>query len=207
MHATQIAKQKMKYISLSLLTVLAIAISACSVQATPAVNTVSTTPSIVVTNTQADIPTATTIPATQTQVPTATQPAGLATEMPSLETTVTTAVATSSTPGNTNPCNKRLQTISGGKLAKIKIENNSGSPITVSLFLNQTPFGDCGYRGYALGKFDSILITDLIQGCYNISVLIDNPKKQIKAFDYGCINNPDKWTFIVSKDSVMLQGR
>ena len=200
MPAIQTAEPKMKYISLSLLIALAIVISACA-QATPAINANATVSSIVATDTQVDISTATSIPptavSTQTPIPTETQPT--ATEISSPEATVT------ATP--VNPCNKRLQAISGGKYAKIKIENNSGSPITVTLFLNKTPFGDCGYRGYELGKYDSILITDLIQACYNISVSIDNPKKQIKIYGYGCINNTDKWTFFVSKDSVSLQGR
>ncbi len=201
----------MKRISLSLFIALAMIISACSAEATPAISATTTVPSIAVTDTQVDVPAATSMPATvaptQTPIPTETQSALSATEtpteIPSLEATIT-ATPTGSTSGNTNPCNKLLQTISGGKPAKIKIENNSGSPITVSL---TTPFGDCGYRGYALGKYSSILITDLIQACYNINVLIDNPKKQTKAFGYGCINNPDKWSFIVSKDSVSLQGR
>ena len=196
----------MRRISLSLFIALAIIISACSAQAIPAINATTTAPSIAVTDTQVDVPTTTSIPPS----PSETQPVVLATETPteisSPEATIT-ATPAGSVSGNTNPCNKLLQTISGGKPAKIKIENNSGSPITVSLFLNTTPFGDCGYRGYALGKYSSILITDLIQACYNINVLIDNPKKQTKAFGYGCINNPDKWSFIVSKDSVSLQGR
>jgi hypothetical protein len=186
---------------------IAITISSCNAQIT------ATTEAFSVQNTAAVLtatPMPPTVVPTETPIPTVTQSVVLATETPteiqSLEATVT-ATLTGSTSGNTNPCNKLLQTISGGKPAKIKIENNSGSPITVSLFLNTTPFGDCGYRGYALGKYGSILITDLVQACYNVSVLIDNPKKQIKAFDYGCINNPDKWTFIVSKDTVMLQGR
>src|SRR5689334_17650280 len=195
----------MKRISLSLFIAVAMIISACGAQATSAISA-TTAPSIVVTNTQVDLSTATSIPPS----PTETQPVVLATETPTeilpLEATVT-ATPTESASGSVNPCNKRLQTISGGKQAKIKIENNSGFPITVSLFLNTTPFGDCGYRGYTLGKYGSLLITDLIQACYNINVLIDNPKKQIKAFGYGCINNPDKWSFIVSKDSVSLQGR
>jgi len=124
-------------------------------------------------------------------------------------TTETTIIATvtASTDGNTDSCNKLLQSISGGKPAKIKIENNSGSPITLSLYLNKTPFGDCGYRGYTLGKGGSTLITDLIQGCYNVSVLINDAKRPTKSFGYGCINNPDKWSFIVSRDSVLLVGR
>lgn len=193
----------MKRILLSLFIALAMIISACSAEATQAISATTTAPSIAVTNTQIDISTATSTPPS----PTETQPVVLATETPTEVLPLEATVTATPTSGSVNPCNKRLQTISGGKQAKIKIENNSGFPITVSLFLNTTPFGDCGYRGYTLGKYGSLLITDLIQACYNINVLIDNPKKQTKAFGYGCINNPDKWSFIVSKDSVSLQGR
>jgi hypothetical protein len=149
-----------------------------------------------------------TVAPTQTPVPTDT-PVILATEtsseIPTLEAAVTTTATAAG--GANSDCVKPLQGLSGGKPAKIKIENNSGFPITVSLFLNKNAFGDCGYRGYALPKGGSILITDLIQGCYSASAIINNPNKPGSAFGYGCINNPDKWSFIVSKDSVSLQGR
>ncbi len=201
----------MKYIyTLSLFIIIAMAVSACGAQTTPtmdaadAKNTAIEAALTIVAETQVAIPTSTPIPPTAT--PTRTL---VPTDTPLVLTTETTIIATvtASTNGNTDSCNKLLQSISGGKPAKIKIENNSGSPITFSLYLNKTPFGDCGYRGYTLGKGGSTLITDLIQGCYNVSVLINDAKRPTKSFGYGCINNPDKWSFIVSRDSVLLVGR
>jgi hypothetical protein len=210
----------MKYTrTLSLFFVIAITISACASQTSPTMsagdvqNTAQAAAVTAVAQTQVAIPTSTSVPATeaptQTPLPTDT-PVAEATEtpvrIPSLEPTLT-ATSIASTSGNADPCNKPLQSISGGKPAKIKIENNSGAPITFALYLNLTPFGDCGYRGYTLGTGGSTLITDLIQGCYSVSAYINDPKKPTKSFGYGCINNPDKWTFIISRKSVVLQGR
>ena len=80
------------------------------------------------------------------------------------------------------------------------------APITASLYLNMTPFGVCGFRGYNLGKNDSVTITDLPQGCYNVSVLVNDPKKPSKSFGYGCINNADKRTFEINAGSVKFVG-
>ena len=57
-----------------------------------------------------------------------------------------------------------------------------------------------------IGKAGSILITDLIQGCYNVSVFVNDPKKPTKSFGYGCINNPDLWTFEIYRDFVKFIG-
>ena len=158
----------------------------------------------VVAETHIAMPTATNVPPTETPTET---PAPTMTDTPALLPSVAATFTETPAAGSADPCNAPLQSISGGNPAKIKIENDSGAPITLSLYLNKTPFGDCGYRGYTIGKAGSILITDLVQGCYNVSVFINDPKKPAKAFGYGCINNPDKWTFIVSRDSVLLQGR
>lgn len=196
------------------------AVSACG--AAPAVvpttdpanvqNTAIAAAFTVVAQTQAALPTATpttppTATPTETQTPAPTNtPVVAVTE--TLETSPTVvATLPPATSGGSDPCNKPLTTISGGKPAKIKVQNNSGAPVTFSLYLNKTAFGDCGYRGYVLIKDGSTLITDLIQGCYNVSVFVNDPKKPTKSFGYGCINNPDKWTFFISRESVILQGR
>jgi hypothetical protein len=187
---------------------MAILLSACGTTATPTIapvdvqNTAMVAALTILAETQAAIPTNTLVPPTET--PTETPlPTETPVILPSLEASPTATQAA----GSGDPCNAPLQSISGGNPAKIKIENDSGAPITLSLYLNKTPFGDCGYRGYSIGKAGSILITDLIQGCYNVSVFVNDPKKPTKSFGYGCINNPDKWTFFVTRESVTLQGR
>jgi hypothetical protein len=192
----------------SLFLIMAILLSACGTATTPTIapvdvqNTAMAAALTILAETQASIPTNTLVPPTETPTETLV-PTETPVILPSLEATPTsTQVA-----GSGDPCNAPLQSISGGDPAKIKIENDSGAPITLSLYLNKTPFGDCGYRGYSIGKAGSILITDLIQGCYNVSVFVNDPKKPTKSFGYGCINNPDKWTFFVTRESVTLQGR
>jgi len=182
--------------------------SACGSTATPTIaatdvqNTAMAAAFTIVAETHAAVPTNTAVPPTETPTKTPT-PTETPVVLPSEAATPTaTQVA-----GNADPCNAPLQSISGGNPTKIRIDNETGAPITLSLYLNKTPFGDCGYRGYSIGKAGSILITDLIQGCYNVSVFINDPKKPAKSFGYGCINNPDKWTFIVSRENVLLQGR
>jgi hypothetical protein len=192
--------------TLPLFFIVVFAVSACGASATP------TTLAVDVQNTVAvAASTATSIPPTKapTQLPASTETpsvmaTGTSTQTPTLEVPFTTTVAATS--GGNSDCIKPLQGLAGGKPTKIKIENRSGFPITLSLFLNKNAFGDCGYRGYALSKGGSILINDLIQGCYNVSAVINNPKKPVSAFGSGCINNPDKWSIIILKDSVSLQG-
>lgn len=196
-----------------ILCVLAFVVSACGAPATPTVdslsiqNTAVAAAFTVIAETQAAIPTLTPIPATatstQTPLPTET-PFPTETPTAGLDATATVAAASG---GNTDPCNAPLPSGPLGQPTKIKLENNTGAPITVSIYMNLTPFGQCGYRGYNLGKNDAITITDLPQACYNVGVFVNDPNKPSKAFGYGCINNPDQWTFVINKDSVSLQGR
>jgi len=199
--------------ALSLAIAITICLSACNTQAAPTVDTLSiqnTAIAIAYTmaaETYTAIPTFTIIPLTETltQIPSPTStPVILATKTPKPTVTVTTNPLASGG-GNSYPCNLPLNSISGGSPTKIKIQNDSRTPIAVRLTLNKTPFGDCGFRDYTLGKVGSLLITDLIQGCYNITILIKDPNNQTMLTGYGCINNPDKWTFFVKKDSVSLQ--
>lgn len=160
--------------------------------------------------TETAAPTNTPVPpteiATQTSVPTETLvPGVLPTETATTVAALQSSPTVASVSNGTDPCNKPV-TVSGGKLADFRIVNLANAPITVSVYLNQTPFGDCGYRGYSLGKIDSVEITDLPFGCYNIGAFI-NSKKPTKVFGYGCINNWDQWTYFVYSDKVVFSGK
>jgi hypothetical protein len=76
--------------------------------------------------------------------------------------------------------------------------------VNVSLYLNETASaGECGYRGYTLTKLADVVINDLVQGCYNIWAWSqDGQKVHVNAGGYGCINNPDKWTFEINEGSI-----
>jgi len=193
----------------SLLFAIALSISACgAAPATPTIdvsaiqNTAVAAAMTIIAETQAAMPTLTPIPATETPLPTDT-PIVVATETLAPEATATTASAS----GNTDPCNAPLPPGLLGEPTKIKLENNTGAPVTVSIYMNLTPFGQCGFRGYNIGKGGATTITDMPQACYNVSVFVNNPQKPSKAFGYGCINNPDQWTFVIEKEAVSLQGR
>ncbi|HKJ37203.1 MAG TPA: hypothetical protein VJ972_00375 [Anaerolineales bacterium] len=156
----------------------------------------------IVAETQAAIPTNTPLPPTETASPT---PLPTDTPIPSptldvLLPTETFAPTQASNGGD--PCNAPLGANVSGKDAKIHLVNNTKADIVVSLYLNITVFGECGFRGYNIGSKGSAMITDLPQGCYNVSVLINDPKKPSKSFGYGCINNPDKATFQIGVGSV-----
>ena len=158
----------------------------------------------IVAETQAAIPTNTPVPPTET--PTATPlPTDTPIPSPTLDPlvipTFTTAPQTS---GNTDPCNAPLPGSIDGKPTKIRLKNETKGSLVISLYLNKTPFGECGYRGYNLEKKGTTTITDLVQGCYNVSVFVTQPNKSTKAFGYGCINNPDLWEFKIFEENVIL---
>ena len=189
--------------------------NACS--ATPAVPTISAVDVqstaiaaalTLVAQTQAAIPTETPLSPTATQAPTETP---LATNTPqSLPTLASTPVAAATAvPQNTvDPCSTRILSASPrGRETIIQIVNLVKAQVTVSLYLNETAsWGECGYRSYVLGARDSVLITDLIQGCYDLWAFNNDPKIKVNAYGSGCINNPDKWIFEISAGSIKFVG-
>ena len=159
----------------------------------------------IVAQTQAAIPTNTPPPPTATASPTP-----IPSDTPEPSPTVDGALA-SPTPLPTqqasgDPCNAPLGGNVSGRDTTIRLANNTKGDLVVSLYLNLTPFGECGYRGYTLGPRDSTTINDLPQGCYNVGVFVTGPNKNTKAFGYGCINNSDKWTFQIYEESVVLNA-
>jgi len=208
-------RKLMKHIrTLSSVIAITLFVSACSAPATPTVDVVSIQNTsiaaalTIVAETMAAIPTSTPLPTeTPTETPTQTlQPTETSAVSAVSETPTALALATSAG-GSADPCDAPLGADPLGKPTKIKLENGTGAPITVSVYLNLTPFGQCGYRGYTIGKGGAPVITDLPQACYNVFVWINDPNKPTTSSGYGCINNPDQWTFVIKRESVTLQGR
>lgn len=159
----------------------------------------------VIAQTQAAIPTETSLPptGTPTQTPPATDTPQSLPTLPTLEATFTAV------PQNTvDPCSTRILSASPrGRETTIEIVNLVKAQVTVSLYLNETAsWGECGYRSYVLGPRDSVLITDLIQGCYDLWAFNSDPKNLVNAYGSGCINNPDKWSFEISTGSIKFVG-
>jgi hypothetical protein len=199
-----------KTLRISILIVLALVISACG--GTPAEPTTSpqdiqatavAAAFTIVAETQAAIPTNTPVPPTNTPEPTP-----LPTDTPVPPPTLDPALVPTFTPlpptAGGDPCNKALGGSVSGSQTKIRLTNETKGSLVISLYLNLTPFGECGYRGYNLEKGGSITITDLVTGCYNVSVFVTEPNKNSKSFGYGCINNPDLWEFKIYAENTVL---
>lgn len=155
----------------------------------------------IVAQTQAAIPTATPLPPTETPTQTP-PPTNTAAPLPTLAVTLTNTPAAGGDPCATRVLGKPL-----GKATRILIDNTTKYPIQISLYLNETDsHNECGYRGYALAKNGSVLITDLVQGCYNLWAWSTDSNKPFNSAGYGCINNPDKWTFQVTEQTIKFVG-
>jgi hypothetical protein len=206
----------MKHLILSsLIVVVATTIGACGAQPVPTVNaadvqhTAEAAAFTMVAQTQAAIPTATPLPPTEipTQTPT---PAPL----PTLDTQASpiATIASGNTTGangqaTVDPCSNRVLSAPQGKSTIIRIVNTTNVPITVSMYLNETASrGACGWRTYNLSKKNDIVITDLVQGCYNLWAWSDAPRGKFNSSGGGCINNDDKWTFEVSSGTIKFVG-
>ncbi len=154
----------------------------------------------IVAETQAAIPTNTPLPPTET--PTSTPlPTNTPITLPTLAATLTNTPIAGGDPCATRVLGKPL-----GKLTTIKIVNEVKSRVAVSLYLNETAsHNECGYRYYELTKNGSVVITDLVFGCYNLWAWnLDG--KNFSAAGYGCINNPDKWTFVITEATIRFDG-
>ena len=157
--------------------------------------------SVFVAQTQAAIPTNTPIPPTET--PTSTpEPTNTPIELPTLAVTPTNTLASA----GGDYCATRVLSAPKGKETSIKIQNTTKWSVRVSLYLNKTELDECGYRGYDLSKNGSVVITDLVYGCYNLWAWSLDPKKSFNSAGYGCINNPDKWTFEISESTIKFIG-
>ena len=206
----------MKHFSTLTVVVIAMLISACGAPAAPTMqavdvqNTAVAAAFTMVAETQAAIPTATplppTEPPTQTPLPTNT-PLPLPTSATSV---VISSLTTASVSGNNSggdPCATRVLSAPEGRETVIKIANTTKLGVTVSIYLNETASkGACGYRGYTIAKNDSVVITDLVQGCYNLWAWSENAKGKFNSSGYGCINNSDKWTFEIRADTIKFVG-
>lgn len=201
-----------RFALLSLTVIVVMLISACGGQPTePSVSaediqaTALAAAATIVAETQAAIPTNTPLPPTEPSTPTP-LPTDTPIPSPTIDASLPTAtlVPTQTASGGGDPCNAPLGAIVAGRDTIIRLHNNTKGELVVSLYLNKTAFGECGYRGYNIGSKGSTVITDLPQGCYNVSVFVTGPKNDSKAFGYGCINNNDKWTFEIYEDQVVL---
>lgn len=161
-----------------------------------------------VAETQAAIPTATPIPPTPlpspTPLPTNTvPPLDLPTQAP---TQANAAVQPSPTTANTNDCDHLLEANPDGPSFPLKLINETKSQVNVSLYLEKTPFGMCGYRGYQLGPNGSTVV-QFPQGVIYGYAWVNDPKTPSTASGGPWKpNNTDKWSIYIREHIMVMKG-
>ena len=91
-----------------------------------------------------------------------------------------------------------------GKKTSVKITNETKGPVTLSLWLYKTVFGECGWSSYNIGGHQSTTVT-LPQGCYFGAALINDPQKPSKAFgDQMCMDSSDQWAMLVGSEVIRV---
>jgi len=156
-----------------------------------------------VAETQAAMPTDTPIPptiaASPTPFPTNTvAPLELPTQPLVVQPTATTA-------SSANECDKFLSPEATGPTAPILIVNQTKAPANVSLYLDKTPHGECGYRGYTVPKNGSIKI-DFPQGViYGYAWILEPINTTVSGGPWKP-NNTDKWTIQINEHIMKMVG-
>lgn len=202
----------MKRITIStLMAAMTMIISACGAEPVPTVSAVDVQLTAVaaaftvVAQTQAAIPSATPLPPTETASPTP-LPTNTPASLPTLQTTFTPAPASNA---SGDPCATRVLSWSPkGRPTTIRIVNTTKAAVTVSLYLNETlDHNECGYRSYSLSSRGDVVISDLVQGCYNLWAFNSDQKIPVNAQSpTSCLNNSDKWTFEISQGNIKFTG-
>ena len=188
--------------------------SACgaSAEAAPTINPVDlqvtavAAASTIISETQAAIPTVTlpspTLMATNTPDATTTLP-----PLPTLGATFTPSPAGNSGAGD--PCiNQVLPGKLTGNPIKIRIDNPTKGTINLTVYLQSgNPQGVCGYRGYTLTAGESLVISDLVEGCYSLWAWNPDPNEYFMVTNgTSCLNSSQNWTFdIVPNISIKLR--
>lgn len=199
----------MKYFSiLALVLVLALSISGCGANPTPTAtpvdiqSTIAAAAFTVVAQTQAAIPTATPPPPTATATnpppPTPTFP-----PLPASQITLTSAPSGNSSSGD--PCiNQPLPASLQGQPVKMRLNNTTKATLSITIYLNQaTDQSQCGYRTYAIDPQQSIVINNLVVGCYTIWAWNSDPKEYFIATNgTTCVDTSDTWVFSISTSSI-----
>ncbi|HEX9840148.1 MAG TPA: hypothetical protein VGA72_12415 [Anaerolineales bacterium] len=198
----------------SLIVAMTVIISACGAEAVPTQSaadvqlTAVAAAFTVVAQTQAAIPTATPLPPTETASPTP-LPTNTSAALPTLAVEATSTPAAAAGAATPYFCDTRVLSWSPkGRATVIRIVNTTKAPVNVSLYLNETQdHNECGYRAYSLAKNNDVVITDLVQGCYNLWAWSTDPQTSFRvASATSCINNPDKWTFEISESNLKFVG-
>ncbi len=161
--------------------------------------------------TQQSIPTNTPIPPTPTASPapppTFTPPA-LTSSLPTSSLPgvfpSTTSVSSSTTGGD--PCNKPLTANPESKMVNLRLDNQTHASVTLSIYLYENAYGECGYRGYNLASGSKTTVA-FPAGCYFFGAFVNDPKKPTKTFGGGpnsCVQNEGTYNVRIGLESIVL---
>jgi len=192
---------------LTLVLTITLILSACGPEAAPTLSTadmLSTAAAVaytMVVETQAAIPTATPPPtATITNTP---APTNTFVPLPTLDVTLTPAP--SGNAGAGDPCVKNpLPGGLQGKTVRFRVYNSSKAALTLSVNLHPTvPLGECGYRVYSLDPAQSIVINDLVEGCYSLWAWNPDPKGYFMVTNgTDCLYSSEDWSFTITTKEI-----
>ena len=155
----------------------------------------------IVAETQAAIPTNTPVPPTEPPSPT---PLPTNTVAP-LELPTQALQPTATTASSVNECDKFLTTSAAGPTAPILLVNETKAPMNVSLYLEKTVFGECGYRGYTVPKNGSVRI-EFPQGViYGYAWILEPINTTVSGGPWRP-NNTDKWVIEINEHIMKMVG-
>jgi len=188
--------------------------SACSVsivpQAEPTIDQVAlqvtaiSAASTIMAETLAAIPTATIPPSPTATITNTPVPTNTFIPLPAPGEAIT------ATAGVVDPCvNKLLPATLTGNAIKIRIDNPTKWTINLSVYLQSgNPQGVCGYRGYTLEAGQSLVLTNLVEGCYTLWAWNPDPKNYFMVTNgTSCLDSSQNWTFdIVPSGSIKLRN-
>ena len=195
--------------------VITLIVSACGIKAAPpptlsAVdiqNRSVAAAQTMIAETQSAIPTATPPPPTQTLVNTLVPITAFVPSPSSSEMTLTAAPNGNS--GGGDPCiNAVLPAVLEGKTVKIRINNSTKASVNVSVYLNRTiPPNVCGYRAYTLEPGGSLVINDMVEGCFTLWAWNPDPKTYFMVTNgaASCIDSSYPVAFDISTRDIRLR--
>jgi hypothetical protein len=189
---------------------LTLLLSAACAQATPTVDPAQIQASAVaaantmVALTQAAIPTATEVPPTPLPSPTD-LPTPTAFALPTLDNSFPTASVPTAASSGGDPCNQPMSINPSGKKTPLHIVNTTKGTVNLSLYLNKTPFGECGFARISPIPKNGDASYTLPSGTYYACGYANDPKHQSTPCGYTfTIKGPLKLTLYIYTDTFKL---
>jgi hypothetical protein len=192
--------------------IIALIITACGPQVTPTVNpidiqsTMAAAAFTMIAETESAIPTATPLPPTATFTDT---PAPTETPLALPSSQVTLTPVPNSNSGGGDPCvNSTLPASLQGETVRIRINNSTEATLALSVYLSQTtPRVVCGYRTYTIAPEQSLILNDLVEGCYTLWAWNPDPQGYFIVTNgaASCIDSSDTAVFDISTRRIELR--